>query len=173
VSNEQTNIQQPPSAPPMKRAFRMYPFQYVGIAIVILIPILALFGVFGESFAEIEQSNDDLRVEITYATRYRYKMINSLTISIENRSVQTLSPLTVEVSRDYVNQFSTVAFSPSETRVTHAAYEVVLQDVIPGAVRVVTVELQGENYGSHDGNVTVHAEEIEVISIPIRTLIFP
>lgn len=163
----------PPDSPSFRRKVKLHPYQYVGFPILLLIPILAVLGFFGENFVQVEDSSDDLTVTIDYATRYRYKMLNSMVVSIQNTTDETIPTLTVTFSRDYISKFSTVAFSPAETRITDTAYEVELSDLAPGTTQIITVDLQGEQYGRHTGSVAVTAEGLTPVVIDVSTFIFP
>lgn len=173
MTGEQRDVQKPPFAPEIQRKFRLYRFQYIGGAVIILIPVLALLGVFGETITRVQEASPELQVEVEYVTRYRYKMLDTLTVSVENLTGETVPALTIRFSRTYVEQFSTVAFSPPEARITGEAYIVELQSIEPGAIRVVQVALQAEKYGIHEGVVSASAEGIAPVSVPIRTIVFP
>jgi hypothetical protein len=172
-SQQQEHFVAPPKAPDLSRKIRLYNFQYVGMAIMLLIPILALAGAFGESFTTVEAVSRDLRLTVDYATRYRYKMLNSLVAEIDNLTDTDIPKLTITFSRDYIDWFSTVVFSPAATLITDTVYEVELQDVRAGETQVVAVELQGERYGIHTGLITAVAEGLEPVSVEVSTIIFP
>lgn len=173
MNTQQEAYAQPPKAPDVSRNFRLYNFQYVGMAVMLLIPILALAGAFGESFTTVEAVSRDLRLTVDYPTRYRYKMLNSLTAEVENLTETDVPLLTVRFDRAYIDRFSTVVFTPAAARITATLYEVELQDVGAGETQVVTVELQGERYGLHTGDVTVGAEGLEPVRLDVSTIIFP
>lgn len=173
MSHQNDSYRKPPEASSIQRHIRLYIFQYVGFPLLLLVPILAVFGVFGESFTEIQQNNDDLSVTVHYPTRYRYKMINTMTVTVQNTTEQSMSLLTLSVSRNYIAQFSTVNFLPAVTQINNEVYEVELKNLAPGETRIVSIELQAESYGMHNGTINISGENVETMSLSISTLIFP
>lgn len=171
--NNQPSYAKPPEAPQIPRRFELYAYQYIGILLLLVVPVLALLGVFGESATTLQQASADLTLTITYPTRYRYEMLNSLTAAVRNNTSAAIPTLTVRFSRDYIDQFSDVSFSPSLTRITDEAYEVDLSDLPPGAARVVSVDLRADAYGEHRGAVTAAAEGLEPAGLMVSTLVFP
>lgn len=49
LANSSPEVPQPPEVPDIKRRIQLHPWQWIGIPLFLLIPILALFGVFGET----------------------------------------------------------------------------------------------------------------------------
>jgi hypothetical protein len=166
---------QPPQPPEIEPKFTLSRVQWIGLPLLMLLPLLALLGVFGESFTAVADSNDVLDMEVEYATRYRYKMRNALELSLENLSAQTIPTLTVRLDADYISQFSDIAFSPQLDEITDEDYIVHLQDVQPGEVRVVTVEMQGDRYGRHSGTMSATAggDGNGRVQVEVATFIFP
>jgi hypothetical protein len=151
----------------------LYPYQWVGFAVILLIPILALFGVFGESFAQVQQSSQDMALDVDYAIRNRYRMGSNLQVAVQNLSDQPIPSLTVSISRDYVDKFAEVTFSPSVARISDSAYEVDLTEIQPGESRVITVELEAEEYGQHQGTITATVQGLVPVEVNVTTFIFP
>ncbi len=163
----------PPDPRTIAKKWQFYRMQWVGIPLILLIPVLALLGVFGESEQKVDVANNTFSVHINYPTRYRYKMINNIEVSLENISNQTMPTVTVSLNADYVNRFSTITFHPSLTSVKNGQYEVELTEVRTGETRLVTIELQGEAYFQHEGVVSVTAAAVPTLRVPIQTFIFP
>ena len=159
---------QPPQPPRIRRRFHLAPWRWLGLGVMLLVPVLALFGLFGERWATAERLSTSLLVQVEYPTRYRYKMLNAITVRVRNRSPQALDTVTVAFDTGYVLRFSTVIFTPSVSR----AFEVPLTNVAPGETRLVTAEIQGEKYGRHEGTVTVTAGT-DSAAIPVHTTIWP
>lgn len=163
----------PPGPPEVRRSFALYSFQVIGLPLLILFPVLALLGVFGETFDQVQAASDALEMTVDYPSRYRYKMINDLQVSVRNNSDQTLQTLTVSFSSDYIDRFSTVTFTPDVSRVTGDIYEVELTEVAPGETQVIRVEIQGEQYGQHTGHITAAADGLAPVEVQVATFIFP
>ena len=159
--------------PTMPEAPAIHPVQAAGIACILLVPVLALLGLFGESFDRASTTSSDLSLDIEYSTRYRYKMINDLNVLVTNESDQTIPALTVYFSRDYIDQFSTVTFTPPANQLTREMYVVELTGMAAGESRGITVELQGERYGEHRGTVSADGDGLQAVEVKVTTFIFP
>ncbi len=166
---------QPPQPPEIEPKFILSRVQWIGLPLLMLLPILALFGVFGEASTAVSDSSDVLDMEVEYATRYRYRMLNTMEVSLENLSAQAIPTLTVRFDEDYISKFSSVVFSPQLDKITDEDYVVYLQDVQPGDIRIVNIEMQGDRYGRHSGVVSATAGEDSHgrVQVEVSTFIFP
>ena len=160
---------QPPPPPEIDRHFRLYPWQWIGLPLLVLIPILALFGVFGHTWADVRDAGADVEMEVRYPTRFRYKELQAMYVRVRNRSDRMLDTVTVAFDTGYINRFSTVTFKPDISR----AYEVELTDVVPGEERLITVEIQGEAYWRHRGSITGWHSGADTAEVRVSTFIFP
>src|SRR5690606_14556403 len=172
MTNASTATLEPPEAPELQRKVAFYHYQVIGLAFL-LVPILALLGMFDKSTTHIRTESDELSMEVSYATRHRYKMITDLIVSIQNRSDQTIPLVTVKLSRDYVDQSSIVTFTPATVRITDSDYEVEIRDVAAGTSQIVRAELRGEHYGEHKGWVNAAAAGLEAVALELTTFIYP
>lgn len=143
--------------------------QAAGLAVLVLIPILALFGLFGESWETTAAESAELEMWVRYPDRFRYKMINSLRIRIRNISGGKLDTVAVSFDPDYIRPFSNVAFTPSAAR----PYTVNLVGIRPGEIRFVHVHMQGEHYGRHSGWIKATAGGADTARAEVSTFIFP
>lgn len=164
---------EPPQPPSMERKFKLYPTQLIGIPLMILVPVLALLGVFGETHHEVTASNPQLEMRVEYPTRFRYKMIDTVSVSLTNISAQPINTLEVSFDRTYIEAFSTVTFTPAIEQITETVYLLKVTDLQPGETRVVSVTIQAEGYGMHEGAITVAPESGEAIRVLIETFTFP
>lgn len=158
-----------PRAPEIDRRIGIPPWRLAGILLVLAVPTLAVAGVFGESWDHAGADGPNVSVRMEFPSRFRYKMLNSITAHITNRSAQPIDTISVRLDSSYALRFSTVVFTPSAER----AYEVPLTDVAPGETRLVVVEIQGERYGRHTGRLRVASTSGDTISLPVHTVIFP
>lgn len=148
----------------------MHTFQLIGIPLLVLIPILALLNVFGETRDYAEDSSSEVRLRVEFPTRYRYKQIESLQVEIENVSQDVIDTLIVVFDRTYVESFSTPTFIPSASR----PFEVEVSNIEPGSTRRIWAELQGESYGRHIGWVAAYRKgRLDTARVDIATFIFP
>jgi len=169
-SGPQTELPKPPQ---VVRKVRLYAFQYVGLPLLLSIPVLALLGVFGHGPVTTQQANTGLALTVEYLPRCRYKLIDTMMVSVQNQTDTALPSVLVSFSRAYVDQFSNLSFSPAAARITDQAYEVQLRDLLPAETQVVALELKCEQYGHHTGHITAEAEGMAAVSVEIQTFTFP
>ena len=159
----------PPEGPDVERRVRLLKFQWIGIPILLLLPIvLAATGLLGERWATRTATAGPLDVSVQWPTSIRYKQLNDIQIHVRNRSAVTLDTIDIEVDTSYASRFSTVQAIPSFER----AYALALTDVRSGSSALGIIELQAERYGRHTGMVTISAGR-DTIRIPLHTTIFP
>lgn len=154
----------PPTAPHLSFTRK----QYLGLPLLAAIPVLTLFGAFGESRASVRAASSALEMTVRYPSRFRYRQVQSLEITVRNVSPRILDTVALSLDTAYITRFSSVRIVPSPRE----AYVVDLIDVKPMESRLVTAELWGERYGSHSGRImaTTHSDSA---STPIRTMVFP
>lgn len=143
--------------------------QWIAIPILVAIPLLALAGVFGETWQTASDSGGNVEMRVEFPARFSYKMLNSISVTVLNRSDRTVDTLVVAFDPSYISNFSTVVFTPPIMR----AYEVAVTDVRPGEARLVTAELQGEKYGRHQGWIQASDGGTDTARVTIHTIIFP
>lgn len=157
-------------APETARHLRFRRYQWVGLPLLFLVPVLALFGVFGESWDRVERAGPDLGVEVQYADRYRYKQTNAVEVWVENRAGVALDTVVVTFDEAYMRQFSAVAFIPAPT----GPFEVELYAVRPGERRLVWAELKAVEYGRHAGSLRAYTlGRPDTVAVDLSTFIFP
>ena len=163
---------QPPQPPQVPRRFKQYLFQWIGVPIFVLVALLAVFGVFGETVATAEESSAALELEVEYPSRFRYRTDNLITVSVTNRTDQALDSISVRFDQSYVSNFANVTFQPSVETIADNTYVVALTDVAPGETRSVVVEVQAESYWRHEGTISASAGE-DSVSVSVATFVFP
>lgn len=142
--------------------------QYLGLPLLAAIPVLTLFGAFGESRASGRAASSALEITVRYPSRFRYRQVQSLDVTVRNVSARILDTVTLSLDTAYISRFSSVRIVPAP----RDAYVVELIDVKPAESRLVTAELWGERYGSHTGRITA-ATHSDSASTLIRTMVFP
>ena len=149
---------------------KLHRYQWVGLPLMFLVPVLAVLGVFGETRGREARASAELALRVEYPARYRYKQISALEVFVENVSAGALDTVVVAFDPDYVRRFSTPTFIPS----LEEPFEVELLDVKPGETRLVWAELQGERYGRHRGTIEAYRlGSRDTARVPISTLIYP
>lgn len=171
MSKHQTS--EPPQPPDdFSPHLSFYPFQLIGIPLLFLIPILALFGVFGETKATLQGVGNGLEMEVTYSNRVLFQGLDGSDISVTNTTNDLIPTLTVTIETAFLDNFSDVDFAVSVTDVTDNVYIIELTDVQPGETRRVSYESRGAVAGSHRGIINAFAGASNV-SVTVESLIIP
>jgi hypothetical protein len=152
-------VPQPPQPPEFDRKLHFYPFQLIGIPILLLIPLLALFGVFGETSTSVEQSENGITLNIQYSNRVHFQGLDGTEIHVQNTRSQPIPLLTVSIEKAFLDNYSDISFIPDVDEITDEAYFIRLEDVQPGETRVVTYDSKGKLVGSHQGTITAAASD--------------
>lgn len=162
-------VEKPPQAPRLGVPPRLYLFQWIGVPVLLLIVVLAVFDVFGETRKTVSGGGDGaLAVEAVYPGRFRYKLIDRFWIRVENRSDRTLDTVRVAFEPDYLRSFSNVTATPAFEEV----YTVPLVDVGPGEARIVEVGVQAERAGMHRGWLAA-SSDAGAVRLELATFVFP
>lgn len=162
-----------PQPPQITRGLSFEKYQLIGVPLLVLLPALALWGVFGVSWATTKAAAEGLDAEVTYPERIRYRMHRELEVTVRNTGGKPLPVVVVSFDRSYISAFSQVQFTPSARNITDEGYEVQLNDIPPGGERRVSASLQADDYGRHGGWVTVEARGGGRSRLPVTTIVFP
>lgn len=167
------NVSHPPAPPPFPRQIRLRPVQWIGIPLLMLIPLLAIFGLFGESFKTVQAGNEMLDVKVTYPARFRYQMYDSLEVTVRNLSPQPLSVVEVRFAKSYIDQFDNVDFTPQAEALKDGYYIVELHDVAAQQAQAVNVNLQADKAGRHVGEIVLSGVGTQPAVLNVVTWVFP
>lgn len=162
-----------PPPPAMRRRLAFGVPQLVGIPLLLALPVLALFRVFGAESAEATVSAPGLEATISYPERFRYKTREPLEIDVRNTGSEVLPRVTVTVDRVWLSAFSEVGFTPQAERIDERGYVLELRDIPPGGHRIVVGSVQGERYGRHEGTVAIAADPGSRVEARLSTVVFP
>lgn len=157
-----------PAPPEIPRRITFTRKQWIGLPLIMLVPILTVLGVFGEHRAEVRASGASLSLVVRYPDRFRYRQVQQLDISVRNASPRRIDTLRVSLDTGYISRFSSVRIVPAP----HSAFVVDLTSVAAGETRLVTAELWGEQYGRHRGRVIASAGSDSEI-VDLNTFVFP
>jgi hypothetical protein len=173
MDEEKGEVPGPPEAPDIERKLQFDKVQLIGIPLLLLLPLLALLGVFGESVESSSSETAEVALHVEYPSRFRHGLMNPLRITVQNRSPQPVTQLTVAISREYIDRFSEATFKPEVTAVDETVYLVELTEVPPGAQRLVVVELRAWEHGRHHATVVVSVDGVENVQTAFTTIVFP
>jgi hypothetical protein len=166
--NPDPNAVEPPQPPAATPRIALTRKQCIGIPLLASIPLLALLGVFGEQRVATRATSRALEMRVVYPSRFRYRQIETLDITVRNVSGRTLDTVTISLDTAYVTRFSSVRIHPSPG----TPYVIAETHVKPLESRLVHAELWGERYGSHRGEI-VGAASADTVRQQIRTFVFP
>lgn len=160
--------QRPPQAPEIERRLQLRRFQWIGLPLLMLIPILALTGAFDERRTSAAGANALLELRIDFPSRLRKPQVSRLEIEVRNLSVEHLDAGVVSFDPAYLAAFSRVQLIPSPAK----PYTVELRDLVPGEARQVRLEGEGKRYGWHSGEVIASAADSQV-RVQVSTFLIP
>lgn len=163
------DLPEPPPPPDAPRRIRLHPFQWVGVAVLATLPVLALAGTFGESRETTEVSGSEVSAAIRYPTRFRYKQLDQIEVQLRNVSARLIDTVTVSLDTAFATRFSTVRAIPDFAR----PFDVPVTRLEPGTWRLVIVEIQAERYGSHAGALTISTGGADTLRAPLAIRVFP
>lgn len=158
----------PPDAPSIERGISIARYQVIGLALLAMLPLLALAGSFGDRWDSRNAAAGSLDVSLRYPTVFRYKTINSFAVHVTNRGTTALDTVTVALDTTYASGFSTVTAVPPFS----GSFEVDLVDLPPGQTKLVRIEIQGERYWRHAGELTASSGP-DTVRVPVSTFVFP
>lgn len=158
----------PPQPPPAPSRLRLTPLQRVGIPILFLIPILALFGVLGEHFTTARAKGAGVAFDVRYPDRAHYRQPLSIRMRVRNVSGARIDTATVTLDTAFMAAFSDVSVSAT----LNGAYVARLTALAPGETRELTAMVSGERAGCHAGSISV-ATPLGTVRAPASTFIFP
>lgn len=139
-----------------------------GLALTMSIPVLAVFGVFGEQRATATRRGTHLAVSLDYPSRIRHGSLDAFSVAVTNQGPVALDTVTVAFDSAYVRRFTEPQFIPAASR----AFVVELAGLGAGETRLVHGGLRANLYGRHRGRVAaVHAAD--TVAVMMSTIVFP
>lgn len=159
---------EPPHAPDHDRRLQLNPVQLIGMPLLALLPVLAMVGLFGESWTSATATSASLGLVVQYPTRVRATLSKPITVVVENRAATVLDTVEVSFDSTLVGRFRAIGFVPEP----RDAYVVPLANVQPRERRRVHVEIEGDRIGRHRGRVVVRTRG-DSTAVELRTIVFP
>jgi hypothetical protein len=147
----------------------LYRYQWMGLSLLALLPLLALAGAFGERWSALRAANTALEVTVTFPTVFRYKQVNQIQVRVRNRRPAALDTVRIAVDTTYLAGFSTINAMPSFSQ----PFELTLADIPPGGERLAVIEMQAERYGRFSGSLRVSSGSDAPLPLSLNTFIYP
>jgi hypothetical protein len=164
---------EPPQPPPVRHRLSLYPGLWIGVLLLLIVPVLSLFRVFGQTYDSPQAASDALQLRVEYPTRTRYELPEVASVFVTNQSGEVQPTITVTISYEYINAFTNVSFEPAPDYVTDTQYVVELDNVPAGETRVIELELSGGKYWEQRGTVSASVEGGESVQVELSTFVFP
>lgn len=159
----------PPDPPSHHRRLSLSRAQRFGLPVLMLIPLLALAGVFGERDTSVQRTRGTLLVAVRSPARLRYRQRMTLALSVSNRGTGPLADVRVRFDSAYLGRFSGVVIVPQAS----ADGSVWLGTLMPSSSAGVSVTLEGERAGRARGGVTAVDARGDTVRLPLATFVFP
>lgn len=158
----------PPEPPPGSARLRLTRLQRLGLPVLFLIPILALFGLLGEHFAMAHARGAGVTLDARYPDRAHYRQPLSIRLHVRNDSPQKMDTITVVLDSAFMSGFSDVSVSTT----LNGAYVARLTGLAPGESRQLNAMVSGERAGRHAGSISV-STPLGTVRTPAATFVFP
>lgn len=152
----------------IRRKVVLSPEQWLGLPVLVAIPLLALLGAFGETTREVTAERSLFSETVTYPARLRYRQSSAIRVVVTNRSESEIDTIKVAIDKAYLFRFAGVRFEPAPA----SDLSVPLVGIRPGESRAVVVELAGESYGRTVGRVVAKSVRDSAVA-PMSTFVFP
>lgn len=159
--------------PEFKRRVKLYPYQWIGIPLIMLIPILTALGVFGVTLEDATNANSIIRLNVQYPTRTRFDINSPMVITVENLTDTPLGTVTIALDLAYISGFDIGGALPSITRITATSIEVDFTPIPPHEKRSFRLDLTADQYGTQSGRVTASSLNGAPLEVPLSTFVFP
>lgn len=173
MSAENDEPIRPPEAPPFTRSLRLDRPEKIGVPLLLLLPLLALYGMFDEQEMTTTAAATGVEMQVIYPSRSRHQLEGVLEIHVRNSSVHALPVLTLGIDRNYLAHFDQVRFLPLPIRIDGETYQVEFRDLQPGETRRLNIELRPDDPGRHTGRITARGIDGSQAETTISSIIFP
>lgn len=157
----------PPKSPEVRRRFVLKGAQ-LGMPLLLLVPVLALAGVF-DARGEWQASSPGLSVSANGPSRTRATLDESLDIRVRNTSDGRFEDVRVRLDPAWQESLLRVSF----LRPPGMDHWVSLGSLAPGEEGRVRVDFQVERLGKLTGAVEVEAGGVEPVRLPLEMFVFP
>lgn len=162
-----------PQPPEVKKRLRFTRSQMIGMPILFLTSLLALFGVFDHASTQQVRSTEALQVTVEYPTRFNYNQSDRIEIHMRNLSAASIPTMTVGVDAAYLRAFSDLQFTPAVAEVQDDWFRVHFNEVGPGERYRLLIEFRSQRIGPSTGRIRIEPDGAEAVEVEVSTLILP
>jgi hypothetical protein len=159
----------PPPAPVLPRRVRLGRAQWLGMPLLLLVPLIALTGFFGDTSRRTQVATSGLRVELEHPERQRAGQRREIRIEVWNLSGAPVEEVVVELDPAYMDRFATLSSTPEP----RDAYRLVFEGVEPGARHHARIETEAVRAWRSRGRLLVTSSAGDSAALELRTFVFP
>jgi hypothetical protein len=176
VGASQPSHEKPPPLPSpgeIRRRVSFYPKQAVGIALLFLVPLLAMFKLFDTSRASVQGMQGGLALEVLYPSKLRHRTYKPLVVAVANNTGKQLEKLELRLDRGYFDHFQSITFTPDVKGSDGRHFIVEFEHVNPGETRTLNVVYEVDEVGSFHGEIQASAGAGAPATVRFTTFVFP
>lgn len=159
---------EPPPAPEVPRRIRLYRYQWIGLAALTAVPVLAVLGVFGGSPTRSEARGRGIEATVESPSRMRDTQLDRIEVRLRSLSGTGLDTVRIALDTGFAGGFSEVRGIPEFDR----PWELKLGGVPANGTAVAFIELRAERRGRHSGTLAI-AAGADTLRVPLRVLVYP
>ena len=170
--DDEQHQQELPQPPEVQRRMRWRFPQFVGLALISVMPVLAAARLLDPTPQVAHASGGGMELSVSAPNKLRYRMSDWMFLDVRNASGKQLQSVTVEVDAPFVEGFAQASFMPEPARIDERRYAIDLGQLRAGETRRVSVQVQAEKYGKRTGAVTAVADGGRA-TVPVQLFVLP
>ncbi|HSJ25359.1 MAG TPA: hypothetical protein VK929_11850 [Longimicrobiales bacterium] len=159
----------PPPPPDTRRQIRLYPAQWIGVPVLLLLPILALAGAFGETRATASVTHDGVRYDVEYPTRLRAGQHTAVLVRVTPLAGPAGDTVEVVFDGAWLDRFTRITAVPEP----ETPWRLLLPMTATGETAEARVEMEGSRLWQGEGTVRLGRAGGSSMDVVVRTLVFP
>lgn len=147
--------------------------QWIGVPLLALIPLAALFGAFGQRTDSARADGDGVTLELRYPSLLRYKTALPFEATVHNGGAQPLSQVALRIDDAWLSHFTRLDLMPPPEQLTERHAEFVIDELPAGARRKVVGVFEAHDPGRHTGQASVAIGGRVVATAELSTVVLP
>lgn len=156
------------NTPVVSSKIQTWRFQWIGIPLLIMIPILSLWGVFDRRTNIKTIEGHEFKAKIEFPAKLRDGEVEHIRIEVTNTSNKPLDKISAGLNREYLEKFNDVTFVPE----LNDNYEVELKEIPSGQSRYVDIKVKAREYGTYKGELRLTTKNSS-FKTSLSTFVFP
>jgi len=157
MSKSNSKIPEPNQPPEIKRRVALHHYQWWGLPIIFIIPILGAAGLFNNHRTVMRADSQNLALRVDYHDRVRMVTVEPMSILVTNRGSSDLSKVEVKVSRELFNSEEGTQMRPEPKEIDEQFARFEIEKIPAGESRAIEVDLNAGRPGTHRGLIEASA----------------